>query len=349
MRILNKILIISVFSIYVLIFGRSLSEEITYSPVWVDDIDTSEIGGFYSDSSIPFLLDNKIAYVSSSGKTIYSEDLLYGASIDNHGFINYSRQNKVLVVKGNKGQFLNAVDQPGYPFFSGGRRFIISYDNNSVSEFNLSGDILWKKTYGSTLSSVSASESLVFISNTNGEIQVLGKSGKNLFSKQIKSSRINIVYGGAVSENGEYMITVAGIDPQLISIWKDSGSNYSIDQTWTLSSEIRRNSLTGFSPDGLFAYIESEHEFFIIDLKKMKLYSKPLSGRIQYINFPGSSGLVQILGRNKEGYYLTVLEKDLNPLFYTLIKADDCALKIYDNKLLLGINHKIIAYNMEAM
>ena len=349
MRIINTILIIIVFSTYVIFFGRSLPEEITYSPLWVNDIDTPEMGGGDSEGSIPFLLDGKIVYVSNSGKTIYSEDLLYGAAIDNHGFINYSRQNKVLVVKGSKGQFQNAVDQPGYPFFSGERRFIISYDNNSVGEFNLSGDVLWEKTYGSTLSSVSASDSLVFVSNTNGGIQVLSKSGENIFSKQIKSSRINIVYGGSVSDNGEYIVTVTGIDPKLISIWKDNGGNYKIDKTWTLSSEIRRNSLTGFSPDGLFAYIESEQEFFIIDLKRMKIHSKSLSGRIQYINFPGSSGLIQILGKNKDGYYLTVLEKDLNPLVYTSIRADDSALKIYNNKLLLGINHKIIAYNMEAM
>jgi len=350
LKIFKTIIIILVFFTYVINFGRPLNKEITYSPVWVNNLDTSENEKSDPDSVIyPFHLDGTLGYISDIGKIVYSEDLLYGAVIDDKGFINYSRQNKVLVVKGIKGQFQNTIDQPGYPFFSGNRRFVISYDNNSVSEINLNGDILWEKTYGSSLSSVSARGSRVFTSTTDGFIQILDKSGESLFFEQIKSSRINVVYGGSVSGDGGYMVTITGIDPQLISIWKYSENNYHIENSWSLSSELRRHCLTGFSIDNSYAYIEAEQEFFIIDIKRMRLYSMPFSGRIQYINFQGESGLVQILGRNKDGYYLIIMEKDLNKLFYTSLKANDSSLNIYTNKLLLGIDHKIIAYNMEVM
>jgi len=350
LKIIKTIIILLVFFTYVIVFGRPLNNEITYSPVWVNNLDVTE--NKKSDSgtgTYPFQLDGKLGYITDTGKIVYSEDLLYGAVIDDKGFINYSRQNNVLVVKGINGQFQNTIDKPGYPFFSGNRRFILSYDKNSISEINLSGDFLWEKTYGSSLSSVSARGSFVFVSTTDGGIQVLDKLGENLFYKQIKSSRINIVYGGSVSDDGKHMITITGIDPQLLSIWKYNENNYQIEKSWSLSSGLRRHALTGFSTDNRYAYIEADQEFIIIDIKRMKLYSMPFSGRLQYINFPGKSALIQILGRNKDGYYLIVMEKNLNKLFYTSLNANDSSLNIYNNKLLLGIDHIIIAYNMEAM
>ncbi len=350
MKIIKKSFIILIFLGYFFIFGQQLDPEISFIPLWVESLGTEEVRGMdVEDRFMNFRLDGKFGYLNSNGEVLFSENLLYGVAIDNNGYINYSRQNNVLVLKDMEGQFLSTVKLSGYPYFSARRRFVISNDSNGISEIAGEGGIVWKKAFSSSISSVSVTNSLTLIGTINGRIQLLESKGNVLFSHDSKGSRINVVYGGSVSLDGEVLITVTGIDPQLLSLWEKRGDGYQVQSTWSLSPELRRHAVTGFSDDGVYAYVEADNEVLIIELKNKKLHSVPMTGRLQNIYFYGKSSLIYILGKDESGPYIMISETDGNILFYQRLSGEEVMLKKNLNRIILGIDKNLIGYEMESM
>ena len=350
MKIIKRSFIILIFITYFFVFGRELPSEITYIPLWVEDLKKTDM--FVRDGKqVPesFRLNGKFGYLYNNGKITYLEDLLYGVAADDNGFISYSRQNDVLVIRDIDGQFLNTIEIAGYPFFSGGRRFIISYDNNRISEIDGTGSIIWQKTFSSSITEVSAASSLVFIGTVDGKFRLIDSVGAVVFFHATKTSRINVVYGGSVSENGDHILTVSGVDPQLISHWSRNGDDFRIESTWRIDMELRRHAVTGFSDDDLFAFIEAEDELLLLELKKNKLISIEITGRLQHIDFPGSSELIHAVGRDDDGLYLVTAETDGNQLFYTRLAGTDIMFMRDQNRIILGIDSKLIGFDMESM
>ncbi|MCK5673119.1 MAG: PQQ-binding-like beta-propeller repeat protein [Spirochaetales bacterium] len=350
MKIIKNSFIILIFLGYFFIFGRQLDPEISFIPLRVENLEADKISaGEVKDRFVDFRLNGKFGYLNKNGEVLYSENLLYGVAIDDNGFINYSRQNEMLVIKDKEGRFLNTIELSGYPFFSTNRRFIVSYDSNGLSEIREDGSIVWSKTFSSSISSVSVTDSLVFIGTVDGRVQLLEPEGNVLFSYDTKSSRINVVYGGSVSTDGEHLVTITGIDPQLLSLWNKSGNEYLTGAAWSMSTELRRHAVTGFSDDGLYAYVEAKEELLIIELKNKKQYSIPMSGRLQNIYFHGNSRLIYILGLDSISPYLMISETDGNILFYQRLSGKEVMLKKDLNRIILGIDKKIIAYELESL
>lgn len=350
MKIIKRFFIILIFITYFFVFGRHLPSEITYIPLWVEDLKITDIFARNSDQiPEPFRLNEKFGYLYNNGKITYMEDLLYGVAADGNGFISYSRQNDVLVIRDIDGRFLNTIDLAGYPFFSGNRRFIISYDNNRISEINNTGTIIWQKTFSSSITEISAVPSLVFIGTVDGKFSLIDSMGTVVFSHAIKTSRINVVYGGTVSENGDHILTVSGIDPQLISLWSRDSDGYRIDASWEIDQDLRRHAVTGFSDDGLFAFVEAEDELFFLELKKNKVKSIQITGRLQNIDFPGAYELVHVVGRDDNGLYFMATEIDGDQLFYTRLVGTDILFIRNQNRIILGIDSKLIGFDMESM
>ena len=350
MKIIKRFFIILIFITYFFVFGRQLPPEITYVPLWVEDLKIADIFARNSDQTPEsFRLNGKFGYLYNDGKITYMEDLLYGVAVDDNGFISYSRQNDVLVVRDIDGQFLNTIDLPGYPFFSGTRRFIISYDNNRISEINNAGTIIWQKTFSSSITEISAVPSLVFIGTADGKFCLIDSTGTVVFSHATKTSRINVVYGGTVSENGNYLLTVSGIDPQLISLWSKDSDGYRVDSSWEIEQELRRHAVTGFSDDGLFAFVEAEDELLFLEIKKNKVKSIQITGRLQNIDFPGSSELVHAVGRDDKGLYLITAEVDGDHLFHTRLAGTDILFRRDQNRIILGLDSTLIGFNVEYM
>jgi WD40 repeat protein len=350
LKLIGKIFIILIFFCYFFLFGRPLDPEISFSPLWVENLELKSVNPVGDeDYLIDFNLDGKFGYLDRNGSIIFSENLLYGVAIDQNGFISYSRQNDVLVLKDKEGLFINTINLSGYLYFSANRRFIISYDSNGISEIDKDGNIVWKKTFSSSISSVSADGSIVFVGTVDGRIRLIDLKGEILFFEDTRTSRINIVYGGAVSFNNDLMLTVTGIEPQLLSLWNKPGGNYQVQSSWVLADELRRHAVTGFSDDGLYGYVEAEGELLVLNLKHNKLHSIPMTGRLQNIIFPGDSGLIYMMGNDSDGLYLKILEPEGNCLFYSRLPGKEAMLRKDLNRIYIGIDESLIGYDMESM
>ena len=135
MKIIKKTFIILIFVTYLFVFNRQLPSEITYIPLWTENLQMVDVFARASEESPEaFRLNGKFGYLYPNGKITFLEDLLYGVAADEYGFISYSKQNDVLVNRDINGQFLNVVELPGYPIFSGGRKLRKINSGDAVSE-----------------------------------------------------------------------------------------------------------------------------------------------------------------------------------------------------------------------
>ncbi len=350
MKVIKRSFFIVILVSYFFIFGRPLPVEISVVPEWSLDLNKSSFSDPDPDSSPgPFKLNDSFGYIYNDGRLTYLEKSMYGVAIDKNGFINYSRQNDLLVVRNSEGDFLNTITIPGYPFFSGGRRFIIFYDNSRISEIDESGALLWEKSFGALITSVHAVSGYIFVGTIDGKFQIMDNAGETLFTYADNKSRINVIYGGAVSDNGELFLTLSGIDPQVVSLWVKDNSSYRVESRWAVSEEVRRQASMGFSEDGQFAYVEAENTFLVVDLKKKRLKSINLSGRLQSVDFPGDDSLIHVLGKDDSGYYLTAFETSGNQLFFKRLDGEDIMFKKDSSVIVLGIGSRLFGFSVESM
>ncbi len=350
MKIIRRSFVVIILIIYFIIFGRVLPVEISIVPEWSANLDTISFSKPDPDSDPePFRLGSRFGYIYSDGRISYLENLMYGVAIDGNGFINYSSQNDLLVVRDREGSFLNTISTPGYPFFSGGRRFIVFYDNSRISEIDEMGNLLWEKSFGSLITSVYGTQDYLFAGTVDGEFQILDGSGNTLFEYESRKSRINVIYGGSVSDNGEVLLILSGIDPQVVSLWVKEGDTYKVESRWAVDEEVRRQAALGFSEDGLYAFVEGENSFMIIDLKRKRLKSLELTGRLQTINFPGEDQLLYILGKDRDGYYLTGFEPNGIRLFFRRLDGDKVMFKKEPSMMVLGIDNRLFGFSLESM
>ena len=74
-----------------------------------------------------------------------------------------------------------------------------------------------------------------------------------------------------------------------------------------------------------------------------------ITGRLQSINFPGSGEIVHITGRDDDGLYLIVMETGCNQLFYNRLEGEHSMFIRNENRIILGIDSKLIGFDMESM
>lgn len=279
---------------YVILLGRPVYEEISLEPGWSADMVSGSSGSFPVDSAdfIPFKFSGHFGYYLPSGKIPYNDEILYDTAIDEKGFINFSSINKNLILRSPDGSVTGMVEAVGYPFFSATRRFIISNDETSLTEVDVNGNILWSYNFGSLITDISASGSFVAAGTLNSGLKVLDNGGNEVFGYKPDYSRVNVIYGTAVSGDDNSILLISGIDPQMVILFSRKNSGYRIVYSKKLDEELRYQRRCGFSDDGLYAYFDNSSSISILDIKRKIIRSIPMDGILRAVVFEGDDELV---------------------------------------------------------
>jgi hypothetical protein len=260
---------------YFLVASQPLPRVLSLEPVWADSVEPDLAPSKpSSEPPLPFVMEGRYGYLDPSRGILLSAPKPYGIAISEDGYVAYERLPSSLAWKDPGGASRFVSEGGAYPFIAGSRRFLLGPDQATVSELGADGRVLWKRVFPSLLTAFDASPSLALFGTLDGRLFGIDPAGSLLLDFAPGGSRIEGIYGCAVSPDGLSIAAIAGLDAQRLVVLERREEAYRVTYHRWLDSDFRRPVSVNFtdggrelvfeSPGGLGIYsVEGRHETFL--------------------------------------------------------------------------------------
>ncbi|MDX9799977.1 MAG: hypothetical protein RBT69_01425 [Spirochaetia bacterium] len=343
----KKISLLFFLIIYIFLAPEYENNSIKFSPVRVVNALKPVKGEADKDSLIPFRLGQVFGYFDRNGKASIVDNVFYNIAQNKHYFINYTAVTENLVVNKNDGRFVSNIKTSGYPFFIKERLFVISANSKMISEWSIEGENIFSYENESEIISSDANTDTFIAGFIDGTVIVSDKDKKIEKLMKPELSRINAVYGLAISGDSELLAMITGIDPQYMIIMKKKHNQYSRIYTYQFSNNLRSSRYITFSDDDRYLFFESENIFYCYDFISKNLVSTPLEGRITAIHFIPESGFSAVKTENQAGQsYFYLIYPDSRIMYKKKIESDNVYMNSSDGRFYFGTGSYIYTLDM---
>jgi hypothetical protein len=293
------ILIFALFAFYFFAAARPIPLETVLAPQWAASLESGETltlaAGRTQEAGelIPFTLGGRFGYVSASGRFQVNREKTGEIYLGQNYWVEYEAEPAVLEINNlNSGGF--TIDNPrGYPFILDGRIFLLGSEQNSISEADANGNILWTYEFGASLTCVDAAAGLLLTGSIDGVIEVINSEGSRIFYFEPGGSRYGIILGCALSKDGQRLGVICGVEDQRFLLLEQYGiGDYKVIYHEFLGSGFRRPVHITFVDQDRWIVFEREEGIGCYEIKNRQSIKVPLNGRISAIDHFGGQGLL---------------------------------------------------------
>ena len=213
--------------LYIVFAMRQLDTELSFTPEWTEDI-SHVTKKSENDVLIPYKLSQTIGYFTPDGKIVSSIPYPSKASISENYYATYAENNKNAKVYNNKNSFVTNLNFAGFPFFDEDRLYVFLPGGCSFIQCNSNGEQMWRYEYFSPVTAFSSSKGGTASGFADGTICTFDEKGniKNQFAPG--GSRIPVILGIDISDDGEMTATICGQEKQRFVLSKKDGEHNKI-------------------------------------------------------------------------------------------------------------------------
>jgi hypothetical protein len=248
---------------------------------------------------IPFTLGSRFGYVNSSGQFIINRIMNNNIYLGGNMWTEYPPEPSRIEIKSISDETLiNIEGIRGYPVILDDRIFILGSEQNSLSEIDASGNIMWTYEYGAPLTCIDVAAGLVLTGSLDGAIEILNYNGNRIYYFEPGGSRYDIIYGCSISRNGTRFGIISGIDPQRFLLFERIGTaegEYRIIYHEFLDGGLRRPMHISFIDEDRRIVYESERGIGCYNIRARRGINIPLEGNIAAIDYSGDQGLLFLI------------------------------------------------------
>ncbi len=332
--------------IYTFIAFRLTKSEIQFLQKWTFSLDEKTLPSSESDL-VSFRLGNTLGYFSSAGNFSYKYEIpvlkngkLANASISSN-FWAICNDDSAFSVKNQDGSNLVKISATGNPLVTDDRLYLFSPGGSSFLRYDLSGNELYRCENYVPIVSFSSSVAGSVVGYADGEIRCLSDSGEEIFSLYPGGSTYPVILGADISDSGEYVACVSGIDSQRFVLIRRSGNQQKIVFHEYLEGNIKENVNVYFTEDSNFVYYNYEDTLGILDCKKLVSKHLPIEGKVLKISEIPSVDVVFVLSKLDNNCTITIIEGSSNVLGTYEYQAENTFISAKDDNLFLGLDDKI--------
>ncbi|HVP19170.1 MAG TPA: hypothetical protein VMU36_09250 [Spirochaetia bacterium] len=344
--------------LYFALFPYPLGKELVAKPSWAVDIATTssnsaagDLPGSGDEGISPFQLGDLFGYVGPEGKLVHVGQRLFQTALSQTGYINYTRVGTDWIMRDPHGARLLAFSGFGYPLLSpdGRRVLVVSPDSTGLREVDGNGDTAWSRDFPATMTSVSLQGDFLLVGLLNGSLQLLGRNGRPIFQAPPSPSRIPVIYGCAVTNDGAFIASVSGLEPQVLTVLGRNGLSYTGALREILSTDYRREVRVGFSPDSRCLYYEDGRGVGLVEPSSGRTSSLSFSGKLAGCAFLKIGGLAAFAGRDGGRVDLRVVSPFVATFSSETFTAGDFFLGTIGGQLLLGLDGRLLRVDIKAL
>jgi len=380
---IKVLIIILIFIIYFLAAARPVPRETVLAQNWIKSLTTnSQASSMQNENTstdgvnktdvpvlsgelFPFTLGSRFGYVDSQGQFAINRSMVNDICLGPNKWTEYGAEPANIVINNILTDTkINIENTRGYPILLDDRIFILGSDQNSLSQIDEDGNVLWTYEFGAPLTCIDAASGLVLTGSLDGAVEVFNEKGERVYYFEPGGSRYSVILGCAVSKDGSYIGIVCGIDQQRFLLFErfgSAGGEYKVIYHEFLGSGFRRPVYILFINDdrrivferagGIGCYtIKSRHKLFI-----------PLDGRIAAVDGSGDHGIFFLItshpGQEKkligikfpqEGLLGFLENTESESVFLKAsFKSDDVFLGRRSSTLVTGGGAALISFSLE--
>ncbi|GHV71053.1 hypothetical protein AGMMS49928_21240 [Spirochaetia bacterium] len=291
-----------IFVLYTFAAARPIPPETILVPRWLSSLESNypmmvgpENSAETFDRSTdaqPFRLGNRFGYIDHQGRFIINRENKENLSLSENYWAEFGAIPESLDIRSPFDETILTVDKRrGYPFFRDGRVFLIGSEQNSVTALDREGDELWTYDFSSPLTTVAGAAGFLVAGSLDGRIEMLDEKGKLVFPPfEPGGSRLQAIYGCALSADASRIAIVSGIDDQRFLFLERSGESYRVVHHEFLGDGFRRPVHIAFIDNDNRVVFEKQNGLGIYDINSRTAISLPLNGEIRGFDGSGNDG-----------------------------------------------------------
>ena len=328
---------------YLLAFPVSLRPEQELKPVWAVDVSRDAVTGVRGDTGgagVPFVLGERFGYLGQSGDLLLRSERIHGIAIDSDRFVNYSSVSGNLVVQNSRGDVTDTVEVRGYPILMDGRLLLISTNRAELAEITDAGEIAWKREYASVITDLDSKNNVLAIGLLDSRAELIDRSGDVVLALDLMGSRINAVYGSALSSTANLLAIVHGIDSQYVTV-VDLSEDASAPKKVELRNEFRTTRYLRFLDSDKYLVIEDVNGVVVLDIDRGEMHRLATAGSVLAAGDFAGDDLIWVVSQSTERTELLVVRLPKDVIFRVPYASAAAFAAATDDRLYLGVDRHI--------
>ncbi|MDR1586353.1 MAG: WD40 repeat domain-containing protein [Treponema sp.] len=263
------------------------------------DSGTGTPGAPSAEAPMPFILGDRYGFVSPEGQFPVNRIKKAYVSLSENFWAEYEAAPELIEIRNNRNEPAGSIaNGRGYPLFLDGRIFLVGEEQNSLSETDAEGRILWTYEFAAPLTCIDAAAGIILTGSLDGVVEVIDAKGKQIYVFEPGGSRYSVILGCAVSRNGARFGIISGIDRQrflLLEKFGNSPGEYKVVYHELLEEGFRRPVRISFIDRDRWIVFERTGGIGLCDLASLRGIKIPLDDEIAAIDPFGGDGLLFIV------------------------------------------------------
>jgi len=335
--------------VYVLAAVKSLTKEYQFIPEWKINITSAgttnnfaknETETLSDDDAFYFKLGQTLGYFTENGKINLYQTFPAKASISDSYYAFYNSDAKKTVFYNNEGKEVSNMSEDGFPFFDENRIYVFLPGGCSFVKCDSKGQRMWIHEGIIPITAFSTNENFTAVGFADGNIKIFENiTGSIEINYEPGGSDYPIIYGIAISSDGQYVASVSGREKQRFVIAKKEKNQPKIIFHDFLDSDITQRTLVHFSKDDKKVLYNYGNKLGIFDFDKNSKTTINLESPI--ISVEESETLFFLLGKKNKKYTVYSVEKTDSLQGKFSFEADSAFIKTHDDSLFVGKNNTI--------
>jgi hypothetical protein len=339
-------------ALYVLLFSKPLRTEPVISPAWVESLSSPRpAAGPPTQASIGFRMGDIFGYTTPTGGIQYLNVSQFEVQMDGNRFINFSSVPQNLVMRDSSGRILSSIESQGYPILTAGRYFVINTDRTELMELTDQGDTKWQNDFGSMITCMGATKALAVVGLLDGSIAVVDGSGRTVTAYAPGGSRVQVIYGCAISDDGSRIALVSGLDPQKLVLLSRARGGYRPYSVLNLETSFRSAVFVNFLPGVPYVYYEGAGSAGYVSISGRQIGTLPLRGTVRAVSlgpksllFLLSSSAADSSGKGPQSE-LTVVRPPNSIVARSTFPGGNLFLRSIGSAIYLGVDRTLMRLN----
>lgn len=343
---------------FIFFAAEPTGEQAFFKPISVTSIqETKDVITQNTTELIPFISGRYFGYHDKNGKLIFSTPRtenfsLCGTLRTSYEFISPFTGNDSTVVEPQSVQIFSAggkeqcsIPANGYIYLHEGRIFVFLLSGNSLCEYDTNGTLLWTYSMPGIITAFDCNANFVVLGSSDGAIACLDKSGKEKFLFYPGGSTVQIIYGLAISPNGQQLACVCGLDQQRF-ILAEVNDYHKIVFHRFLQNSSRKQLNMFFDKSCKYLFAETADGIVILDCQRLQLTQSGISGKLTNTSVEISKDAFALLSQNADTATLSFFDMKCRKFAETDFTCSSSSLSQFGNEYFLIADEKIIRFSL---
>ena len=321
-------------AVYYFLFPRGTGKELVIVPRAYTSLSSAEATGLSPS-------DDVFSVKSGSTAAYFSDDFRLAAR---YGSARMAVDDQWLVLPGETG--LDLLDPDGrlrarlpgnaVPVARNGALYLYRTDQGRLSRIDpANGAVLWSRDLLSVVTVLDYAAGRTLVGLLDGRCLVIDQSGEVVLRYRPGGSRVEAIYGGALSDDGTALALVAGLDPQRFVLLEERKNGFRPVSHHDTGTDFRRYLPVGFVNKGERVLYEGENSVVAVDTEEYGLTRLDLKGRPVSWRDDSLTGSLSLLGRQESRTVLRILSRSDLTLMESPLPEDTSSLRMSEDNLML--------------